>query len=325
MGGRDELIGHAFISYVHEDSHWVNQLQHMLEAAGIPVWRDTADLWPGEDWRAKIRHAITDNALVFLACFSQVSLSRAKSYQKEELLLAIEQLRLRRPDDPWLIPVRFDECDIPELDIGLGRTLASIQRADLFGDRSEEGARRLVESVLRILRHTSHTAVAWPQPEAGPAFESRIAEVPVVTSTTSEYNNIPEAALQARLVNAWCDDVRPASQDGQHLVTVTVQNSSDDPVYRLRIAVGAGWSRDVTRYSKLDLLVVLPPRSRQQRTVAMHLNPLSGEDYDSLPPVEMIFSDVTGRFWRRDGYGGLAQISDIRPSSASEWFFKELE
>ena len=35
------------------------------------MWRDTADLWPGEDWRAKIRQAIICNALVFIACFSQ--------------------------------------------------------------------------------------------------------------------------------------------------------------------------------------------------------------------------------------------------------------
>jgi WD40 repeat protein len=146
------LSGHAFLSYVREDSGQVDQLQRTLEAAGIPVWRDTADLWPGEDWRMKIRSAITDNALVFIACFSQASLDRGKSYQNEELTLAIEQLRLRSPDDPWLIPVRFDDCDIPDRDIGGGRTLTSIQRADLFGDRFDEGAPKLVAAILRILR-----------------------------------------------------------------------------------------------------------------------------------------------------------------------------
>src|SRR5580700_10763034 len=65
--------GHAFISYVREDSDRVDELQRNLEATGISVWRDTADLWPGEDWRLKIRRAITDNALVFLACFSSRS------------------------------------------------------------------------------------------------------------------------------------------------------------------------------------------------------------------------------------------------------------
>jgi hypothetical protein len=65
----EKPAGHAFISYVREDSHEVDKLQRELEAAGISVWRDTADLWSGEDWRAKIRRAITDNALVFIACF----------------------------------------------------------------------------------------------------------------------------------------------------------------------------------------------------------------------------------------------------------------
>jgi hypothetical protein len=143
--------GHAFISYVREDSHDVDKLQRTLEAAGISVWRDTADLWPGEDWRAKIRRAITDNALVFIACFSSQSVARAKSYQNEELLLAVDQLRLRQPDDPWLIPVRFDRCDMPDFDLGGGRTLASIQWVDLFGDRREAGYVRLVLTILRIL------------------------------------------------------------------------------------------------------------------------------------------------------------------------------
>ena len=156
----NKIPGHAFISYVREDSAHVDRLQQRLEAAGIRVWRDTAELWPGDDWRARIRHAIADNTLVFIACFSRTSVSRDTSYQNEELALAVEQLRLRRPDIPWLIPVRFDDCDIPDLDLGSGRTLQSIQRADLFGDKSTEGATRLVTAILRILESTSDTAVS---------------------------------------------------------------------------------------------------------------------------------------------------------------------
>jgi hypothetical protein len=98
-----------------------------------------------------IRRAITDDALVFIACFSQNSLNRGKTFQNEELALAMDQLRLRRPEEPWLIPVRFDECEIPDRDLGGGRTLASIQHADLFGDKYEVTAKRLVASILRIL------------------------------------------------------------------------------------------------------------------------------------------------------------------------------
>lgn len=143
--------GHAFISYVREDSDEVDALQSMLEAAGVPVWRDTSDLWPGEDWRARIRAAINGDALVFIACFSARSAARRKSYQYEELLLAIDQLRLRPADVPWLIPVRFDDCHVPGLELGAGRTLASIQGTDLFGVGRELAAERLVAVVQRLL------------------------------------------------------------------------------------------------------------------------------------------------------------------------------
>jgi hypothetical protein len=151
---------HAFISYVREDSGTVDWLQRKLEAADVRVWRDTADLWPGEDWRAKIRQAIRDDALVFIACFSQQSVARDRSFQNEELVLAIEELRCRPQGVPWLIPVRFSECDIPDLDIGAGRTLRSIQRADLFGDRADEGINRLITSIRRIQGRTVDAPVA---------------------------------------------------------------------------------------------------------------------------------------------------------------------
>jgi hypothetical protein len=47
--------------------------------------------------------------------------------------------------------VRFDDCDMPHLELGAGRTLGSIQRADLFGDRRDIENERLVAAVLRLL------------------------------------------------------------------------------------------------------------------------------------------------------------------------------
>jgi hypothetical protein len=145
------VVGHAFLSYVREDSAQVDRIQRVLHEAGIPVWRDKSGLWPGEDWQAMIRGAITDDALVFIACFSSNSLARVKSYQNEELVLAVEQLRLRQPEQPWLIPVRFDDCEIPDRDLGGGRRLTSLQWVDLFGDTFDDGAARLVAAIRRIL------------------------------------------------------------------------------------------------------------------------------------------------------------------------------
>lgn len=151
MNDMTDMKGHAFISYVHSDVDHVNRLDRVLRAAGIPVWRDTVNLWPGENWRLKIREAITRDALAFIACFSQMSVARTRTYQNEELTLAVEQLRQRRPQDAWLIPVRFDDCDIPDWDIGAGRTLASLHCADLFGEHFDTEATRVVLAIQRIL------------------------------------------------------------------------------------------------------------------------------------------------------------------------------
>ena len=181
--------GHVFISYVREDAAAVDRLQRMLEVAGIRVWRDTADLSPGEDWAARIRQAITDDALVFIACFSKASMARERTYQREELLLALGQMRLRRPDEPWLIPVRFDDCSIPAVDIGAGRTLAAIHWADLFGSRSGENTVRLIGTVERILSKRSSSANR--RTEARSLFRGFDLPIPIVSAIEGLYANNP--------------------------------------------------------------------------------------------------------------------------------------
>jgi WD40 repeat protein len=173
--------GHVFISYVREDSEKVDQLQHLLEAAGIPVWRDRSALWPGQDWKTKIRNAITNEALVFLACFSTRGAARSASYQREELVLAIEQLRLRRIDEGWLIPVRLDECQLPDLDLGAGRTLSSIQYVDVFGDSEVTGPARLIATITCTFTPDATLALA----DGGRADEPRVPHVEKLTPTLS--------------------------------------------------------------------------------------------------------------------------------------------
>lgn len=99
----------------------------------------------------KIREAIADGSFAFVACFSEASEARDVSGQREELTLAIDQLRMRRPGDPWLLPVRLDDVSIPDVDLGGGRTLRNIQYIDLFGDRWETGTVKLATAVVRIL------------------------------------------------------------------------------------------------------------------------------------------------------------------------------
>jgi hypothetical protein len=147
----------AFISYVHENSEQVDILCEGLEAAGITIWRDYEELWPGDDWKIKIRRAIQDDSLAFIACFSEESVTRGRSYQNEEITLAVGEYRLRPPDRPWLFPVRFDDVQLPPYELGPGKTLDALQRTDLFGPKRELEQIRLATSILRVLSSQPET------------------------------------------------------------------------------------------------------------------------------------------------------------------------
>jgi len=142
---------HVFISYVIEDSDRVDKLCSLLESAQIPYWRDRKDLGPGDQWKAKIREAIKDGALVFLACFSERSNARAKSVQHEELNLAVEEFRLRPPGATWLIPVRLDDIEIPDYKLTSTLTIRDLNWVDLFGARYPEGAVALTTRIHELL------------------------------------------------------------------------------------------------------------------------------------------------------------------------------
>jgi len=142
---------HVFISYVREDSDEIDYLCRVLEAAQIPYWRDRSALGPGDAWRSRIRQAIRGGSLVFLACFSENSRTKEKSYMNEELALAVEEFRQMPPGRTWLIPVRFDGGHVPEWDLGAGRTLSDLNYADLFGAEYTANVARLVTTVHRVM------------------------------------------------------------------------------------------------------------------------------------------------------------------------------
>jgi TIR domain len=157
LGMSAAWVQHAFVSYVHEDVDAVDQLVSALQAASIPVWKDTQDLWPGEDWQQKIREAIEDGSLAFIACFSTSSVQKTKTYMNAELNLAVEQIRLMKPGHVWLLPVRLDDCELPRFDIGGNRTLNSLQRIDLFGPMREANLARLLTSITGIFGTSATT------------------------------------------------------------------------------------------------------------------------------------------------------------------------
>ena len=128
-----QKMSHVFISYVRENEDVVNKLDQELTLHGIEVWRDVRNLGPGARWKQEIRNAIREGSF-FIACFSKEYNNRVKTQMNEELLLAIEQLRLRPNNKVWFIPIKLNECEIPSLEISSTETLNDLNHVKLYED-----------------------------------------------------------------------------------------------------------------------------------------------------------------------------------------------
>jgi len=143
-------MNYVFISYVKEDEAEVFKFKTILEFNGIKVWLDKDKLNPGEKWRNSIRKAIK-GGMFFIACFSENYLHKDSSYMNEELILAIEELRLRPYDKSWFIPIRLSDCEIPDRPIGAGETLADIQWIDIYNEKFMSGVQKICGVLFPIL------------------------------------------------------------------------------------------------------------------------------------------------------------------------------
>lgn len=194
---------HVFLSYVHEDDAEVDELEASLKAAGLNVWRDHDALGPGADWKAKIRSAITGNALAFVGCFSENSEKKVKSGQRDELLLAVEEIRARPLDTEWFIPVRFADVDLPNYDVGGGRSLRSFQYTDIFGAKKATGTMK-VATAIRDMFHKAGTptAAAAPTPVSStPELRSILAD-PTKSPAVSSLVDATTVSVRREMENA---------------------------------------------------------------------------------------------------------------------------
>lgn len=151
---REYLLGrqlnHVFISYVHEDKDKVLKLCDELEKNNIKVWVDRKRLQPGVKWQTAIRNAI-QHGTYFLACFSNNTANKERSYMYKELRIALNQLQKMPFDRVWFIPVKLDDCKIPDIEFGPSEYLSDIQYIDLSEVETWD------KNVKKLIRQFLHT------------------------------------------------------------------------------------------------------------------------------------------------------------------------
>ncbi|MCX7602885.1 MAG: TIR domain-containing protein [Bryobacteraceae bacterium] len=133
----------VFLAYAVEDAPAVERIFDALADAGFAPWMDRRKLLPGQDWRRAIEGAI-ETADYFVACFSSISVRKRGSFQRE-VRLAMECAERAPVGEVFFIPVRLDECRLPE----------EIRRrwhyVDLF-PFFDEGVKKLVQAIRKESR-----------------------------------------------------------------------------------------------------------------------------------------------------------------------------
>jgi TIR domain len=127
----------AFLIYAHYDKEIVYSLYNCMIKDGIEVWLDAEKLLPGQSWKMEIGRAIL-NSDVVIVCLSR-QFNKRKGYRHKELKIALEKATLLPDDEIFVIPIRLEECDMPE-------SLLHLHRVDLF----EVGGYKTLMRVLRV-------------------------------------------------------------------------------------------------------------------------------------------------------------------------------
>ena len=136
----------VFLSYCHDNQAEAAKLRDDLLEAGYNVWWDK-DILVGGDWKYEIRKAMKQSCAVVI-CLSTELQVRYKSGVYPELLDAIKVYRQQAPGNVFLIPVRFSDCEIPDIEIDDTRNLDSLVYEDLFPEtHRSEGLKRLLQAL----------------------------------------------------------------------------------------------------------------------------------------------------------------------------------
>ena len=160
---RAREMKHVFISYCHENKTSVDRLCQVLASHDIHIWLDRDNIGPGTPWKQAIQQAIQHGDF-FIACFSTEANARNQTYMSEELKVAIEELHRRPVDKVWFVPVKLNACEIPNIDIGGGETLRSLQYVDLH-ENWETGIQHLLNTISVTSVHSREKSADAPTDE----------------------------------------------------------------------------------------------------------------------------------------------------------------
>jgi formylglycine-generating enzyme required for sulfatase activity len=131
--------GRIFLCYAREDIKAVKAVYRKLSDAGFNPWMDKKDLLPGQLWQIETPKALKAARFVIIF-FSEHSVSK-RGYVQREFKLALDTLQEMPEEQLYIIPVRLDDCRVPE-------SFVHIHYCDLFEEDGFELVLKTIQSQL---------------------------------------------------------------------------------------------------------------------------------------------------------------------------------
>ena len=102
-----------FLCHASEDKNKVAEMYKRLESSSLNPWIDKEDIPPARDWDEEIAKTIQGARLVII-CFSHHLISKRNGYVQREIEIALNTLRSMPQSITFIIPVRLDDCRVPD-------------------------------------------------------------------------------------------------------------------------------------------------------------------------------------------------------------------
>lgn len=131
----------VFLCHASSDKPAARALYKRLIVDGIDAWLDEEKLLPGQNWKKEIQKAIRHSNIVVIL-LSEASVSKSGFVQKE-IKLALDFAEEKPEGTIFLIPIRLENCAVPE-------SLSDLHCVDMFydgGNLDEGGYSKLAKSL----------------------------------------------------------------------------------------------------------------------------------------------------------------------------------
>jgi hypothetical protein len=152
MSTADSTPGRVFLCHSSGDKIQVRNLYQRLRDDGFSPWLDQEDLLPGQEWSQEIPKAVRLSVVV-LVCLSQKSVTKT-GYVQKEIKYALDVADEQPEGGIFLIPVRLENCDVPE-------RLRRWQWVDLFEKRGYDKLVKALRTRLPTESDSKNKLKVW--------------------------------------------------------------------------------------------------------------------------------------------------------------------